>query len=120
MQSVKSLIQDVETIKDAPEQIRELKQDLLAVSNVLQALEVGTEESSLEYLSAEAKRALATALDNCKGACNKFQAKLKRWTRHSTNDNTHWWDRDRVGLFAEREIEMLRKQLEQCTVILTT
>jgi hypothetical protein len=72
VESVKSLIQDVEAIKDAPALIRELKQDLLAVSDVLQSLEAGTEEPSLEHMSIRAKRALGISLDNCKGAGKKF------------------------------------------------
>lgn len=120
VQSVKGLIQDIEAIKDVPELIRQLKQDLLAVRDVLQALEPVTEGSSLEHLSPEAKRALATNLNYCKEACNRFQTKLKRWTRHSTEDKIHWWDRVRVGLFAERDIETLRKQLEQCITTTNT
>jgi hypothetical protein len=120
LQSVKSLIEDIQAIKDTPEAIQELKQGLLTVDDVLQALEAGTRGSSLQHLSAEAKAALAAALNNCKQACNKFQAKLKKWTRHSTDDKVHWWDRVRVGLFAERDIELLRRQLEQCKVTINT
>ena len=120
MHSVKSLIYDIEGIKNAPDLIQALKQDLVALSHVLQALEAGTEGPSLQHLNTEAKSALATTLDNCRRACNKFQTKLEKWTRHSKNDKVQWWDRVRVGFFVEGDIESLRKQLEQCKATIST
>jgi hypothetical protein len=39
--------------------------------------------------------------------------KLAQWTKHS-KDNLHWWDRVRVGLFAEATVEALSEQLNRC------
>ncbi|CAI7610128.1 unnamed protein product [Penicillium glandicola] len=39
--------------------------------------------------------------------------KLERWTKHS-DGKIHWWDRVRVGLFAEATVEALSEQLNSC------
>ena len=119
LQAIKSLHDDVQAIKDAPAAVDTLKQDLDAVAGVLQTIQ-GSTEGSLQHLSTDANAALAAALNNCKSACETFQAKLRRWMRHSTDQHMHWWDRVRVGILAEKNVETLSKQLLQCKVTLNT
>jgi Fungal N-terminal domain of STAND proteins len=68
----------------------------------------------------DAYAALAAALENCRNACKTFQAKLKKWMRHSTDQHLHWWDRVRMGILADNTVETLSKRLLQCKVIINT
>jgi Fungal N-terminal domain of STAND proteins len=119
LQAIKSLGDDVQAIKDAPATVEKLRQDLSALASLLQTLEANTEES-LQHLSTDANAVLAAALNSCKSACEIFQTKLKRWMRHSTDNHMHWWDRVRVGILADKNVETLSKQLLQCKVTINT
>lgn len=112
VQSVNTLIHDINAIKDAPDLIADLRDELTAVKAVLMAINNAQEGSQLENLSPDSKKALQLAVTNCEKACDKFRLKLDRWTRHS-DDKIHWWDRVRIGLFAEGTIEALSDQLDR-------
>jgi hypothetical protein len=114
LHSVNTLIDDIQAIKNAPDAIADLKQDLCTIETVLRTLDSQTEESALEGLSLDAKSGLSLATAGCKRACDKFRTKLKKWTKHSADDTMHWWDRVRVALFAEAEIEILSARLSSC------
>lgn len=120
LQSVKALLDDIQSIKDAPEAIKDLKEDLLAVEVVIKPLDTALQGSAFETLNHDARAGLGLAINNCKRACDKFRTKFKKWTKHSTDDKIHWWDRVRVGLFAEAEIEVLSEQLSKCRDTITS
>lgn len=111
--SVNLLIHDIKAIKDAPEVIADLKDELAAVQAVLRALNNPHNESQLENLTADVKTMLRLAISNCQKACDKFHTKLARWTRNS-GEEIHWRDRVRVALFAEGATEALSQQLSRC------
>ena len=119
VQAIKSLTNDVQAIREAPAAVDNLKQDLDAVAGVIQLLEGGTGELR-QHFSADANMVLASALENCKTACETFQAKLKRWMSHSHGQQIYWWDRVRVGILADKKVEMLSKQLLQCKITINT
>jgi hypothetical protein len=114
LQSITALLEDIQAIKNAPEAIANLKEELSAVEIVLTTLDSELQGPTLEILSPNAKAGLSLATTNCKRACDKFRTKLKKWTKHSADDAIHWWDRVRVGLFAEAEVEVLSEQLRKC------
>lgn len=120
LQSVKALVQNVRAIRDAPKAIEDLKVDLLAVEVVLRPLDTALQGSAFKPLSQDTIDGLGLALGNCKGACDKFQTKLKKWTKHSPGDGIHWRDRIWVGLFAEAEIKVLSEQLNKCKATVTS
>ncbi|KAJ5825762.1 hypothetical protein N7474_002900 [Penicillium riverlandense] len=113
VQSINTLIHDINAIKDAPTVIKDLRSELAAVRAILTVLDDARKDSKLDALNPAVIAALQVAVASCETACDRFGAKLKRWTRHS-EDRVHWRDRVRVGLFAEATIEALRKQLGCC------
>jgi hypothetical protein len=119
LKATKALSDDVQSIQGAPAVVMTLTQDLDALATILQTIPCNT-EGSLDHLSADANAALIRALENCNNACDHFQAKLKKWTKHSSDQRLQWWDRVRVGIFAEKNVETLSKQLMQCKVTLST
>lgn len=80
---------------------------------VLVALDNAHKDSQLENLTPDVNTALQLAVTNCQKASEKFRMKLTRWTKHS-DGKIHWWDRVRVGLFAEATIKALSEQLNRC------
>ncbi|GLA79168.1 hypothetical protein AtubIFM55763_002315 [Aspergillus tubingensis] len=116
---LKNELAAVNAIKDAPSVIVELKNELAAVNAILIALNDAQRDKKLEALTLEAKTALQLAITNCARACDNFSTKLKQWTKQS-NEKIHWWDRVRIGLFAEATIEALSKQLSCCKSTMST
>jgi hypothetical protein len=114
LQSITALLEDIHAIKNAPKAIADLQKELSTAETVLATLDSELQGSTLEILSPNAKVILSLATTNCKRACDKFRTKLQKWTKHSTDDAIHWWDRVRVGLFAEAEVEVLSEQLRKC------
>ncbi|KAJ5907617.1 hypothetical protein N7495_000299 [Penicillium taxi] len=108
--SINTLIHDINAVKDAPEVIADLKNDLLAMDAIMKSLESSEMKNELKNLSPQANMALQLAIKNCQKACDKFGVKLTQWTKHS-DEKMQWWDRVRVGLFAEATVESLNKQL---------
>jgi hypothetical protein len=111
--SVHTLIHDINAIKDAPEVIADLRDELAAVEAVLESLNNSHKNLQFESLTPETKTALQLAIANCQKACEKFRAKLARWTKHS-GGKIDWRDRVRVGLFAEATVDALSEQLNNC------
>jgi hypothetical protein len=118
LQALKALSDDVQSIQGAPAVVKTLTEDLDALATILQTIPCNT-EGSLDHLSVDANAALIKALENCNSACDHFQAKLKKWTKHSSDQYLQWWDRVRVGIFAEKNAESLSKQLIQSKVTLS-
>ena len=108
--SINSLIQDINAVKDAPNVIADLKDELIAMEAVLVALNNARKNSQLENFTPDVKVALQLANTNCQKSCDKFRVKLRQWTKHS-EDGLHWRDRFRVGLFAEGSVKALSAQL---------
>jgi vacuolar-type H+-ATPase subunit I/STV1 len=112
LQSITALIHDIKAINHAPDVIADLRDELVAVNAVLIALDEARKNAKLDALTPDVKDALQLAIVNCQRACDKFGKKLKRWTKHS--DENVWWNRVRIGLFAEATIKALSEQLNRC------
>ncbi|KAJ5661493.1 uncharacterized protein N7477_009109 [Penicillium maclennaniae] len=112
VQSIQSLIHEIEAIKGAPDVIAGLKDELTGVEAILLALNNAQKNSQLEHLTPDVRKALSLAIMHCQKACSDFRTKIVRWTKRS-GEKMHVWDRVRVGLFAERTVETLCEQLNR-------
>ncbi|KAL4911901.1 hypothetical protein BDW62DRAFT_38543 [Aspergillus aurantiobrunneus] len=111
LQGVTALLNDVQAIQNAPSLISSLEQDILAIQKVLQIFGSDEESSKLRSLSPDTQSALHLAIQHCGQACDAFRAKIKKWSANSVDGKLRWWDRARVGLFAEADVNMLRDSL---------
>lgn len=114
LQGVTALLSDIQAIQNAPTLVKSLEQDIMAVKAVIQLLDLDVEGSKLRTLSPDTQFTLRLATENCGRACDRFRAKIRRWISHSTDERMNWWDRTKVGLFAEPEVSALSEQLRTC------
>ncbi|KAJ5293251.1 uncharacterized protein N7443_009204 [Penicillium atrosanguineum] len=112
LQSIQSLIHEIEAIKGAPDMIAGLKDELTGVEAILLALNNAQKNSQLEHLTPDVRKALSLAIMHCQKACSDFRIKIVQWTKRS-GEKMHVWDRVRVGLFAERTVTTLCEQLNR-------
>jgi hypothetical protein len=114
LQRVQQLTAFIESIRDAPERITGIKEDLKAVESVLSSLGTTLQNKDLpaEILgSLDQNVNIKVAVENCSKECARFQATLAHWMRHSTETKTFWWDRVRAGYFGEKSTEAFLRRL---------
>ncbi|KAF2806533.1 uncharacterized protein BDZ99DRAFT_449343 [Mytilinidion resinicola] len=117
LHAIHILIQDIDNIKDAPEAISNITGDPSTVKGILDSLHDALNDA--EGLSAPLKAQIGginieNAVRSCQRACTDFQASLKHWMRHSTDDKTDWRDRLTVGHIRLGKIKALTQQLATC------
>ncbi|KAI9735864.1 MAG: hypothetical protein M1834_001329 [Cirrosporium novae-zelandiae] len=114
LQSIRALRENIQAIKGAPEMIRDLKEDVLAVEKIFATLDTAIQGPEFETLNHDTKTDLGHVINSCKGVCEKIQTKLTKCMKHSADGQIHWRDRVRVGLFSEPDIKVLSGQLNTC------
>lgn len=107
----------ISAISDAPDEINGVRQHLDSIKQALGAL---ASPQMVEYLSdSTAGQALATtgltdAVNDCGTACEKFEKRLQKWTRHSTEDKLSVLDKMSVGVWNKEWIRTFKTRLETC------
>lgn len=116
---VRLLLDRVQCITDAPDDISSLKTDLLSVETALQSLQTLPEpqwksigETAVDLLGKK-------TIDLCTKSCEKFSAALGRWTRHSDDGKLSWRDRTVVGILEPGQMKSMSEQLQSCKLNLT-
>jgi hypothetical protein len=87
--STKSLIDFIDSLKNAPKLISDLKGDVSAVQSVIRSLETMLENRNDTSLSAEFRVCLSSAkipLEDCQTVSKDFKLKLKDWFLDSNGD----------------------------------
>lgn len=116
------LLDDLNSIADAPREIRRLKKNVEVVEAILLAIKnITDDEWRLINRGKDDQPALKAAITSCEKACSDFQKSLKNWTRHSPEGGKlSLFDRLNVGVFKESKIGAMSDQLETCKTALTT
>jgi hypothetical protein len=118
LQAIQHLLNDVQSIKDAPETIQDLKdhlhQVILAVSS-LQTIEAGEWES----LGSNITDGVESTIRLCTTACDRFGADLKRWTSRSHGGDFSFLDRAKIGFVKQGQIKSMQGQLQTCQITIS-
>ncbi|KAF2189128.1 hypothetical protein K469DRAFT_626006 [Zopfia rhizophila CBS 207.26] len=112
------LLDDLQKIKDAPETVQRLKDDVRSVDMALTSLRA-VKNQDWEPLGASVAEEAKTTISTCTGACDLFRTDLHHWTRHSDGKLT-WQDRANVGFFKQGEIRTMSEQLQNCKVTISS
>jgi hypothetical protein len=108
IQSARVLSISIDNIKNAPDTVKDIKVDLQAIEPVLRQLHTALRLDNHHILLSEE---IKSALENCSGACEKFQASLEHWMKRSGDGRTFWMDRWRFGLFRQEKVKDLKRHL---------
>lgn len=109
------LLDDIQSIIDAPNALAKLKTDLLSLDMALNSLQ-GMKNQEWELLGETVVEQSKNTITNCTKACDMFRTNLKSWTRHSDEGKLSWQDRANVGLFKQRQIQAISHQLQACMI----
>ncbi|RHZ63789.1 uncharacterized protein CDV56_108866 [Aspergillus thermomutatus] len=121
LQGLRLLLHDLQSIRDAPETISNLKDNIRAIELALISLQAISEqewESLGTTVADEAKATIAT----CTKACEIFRSNLQRWTGHSQDGNGRLsrLDRAKVGIFKQGQIKSMCEQLQSCKITINS
>jgi hypothetical protein len=119
LHATRLLLDDIQSIVNAPKSVESMKEDLHSVDMALQSLQAigDTEWKSLGgTVASESELAIIT----CARACDLFRADLQLWTKHSAEGKLSWQDRANVGFFKQRQIKSASEQLQTCKLTINS
>lgn len=105
------LLTDLQELKDAPETVKCLAEDVQSVNTTLGLLQ-SVEEREWNLLGAEVAKQLKTTISSSTQACTLFRADLQKWTRHSEDGKLAWLDRANMGFFKKDQVNAMSEQLQ--------
>lgn len=119
LQGIRLLVNDVNNIKEAPKSLENPQDDLASVQMSLKSLGV-IDESQLKLLGEQVYDQSTAAIEKCTSTCHDFHNDLQRRTRRSRDGKLSWRDKTNIGIFKERRIEVMSRQLQNCKLTLNS
>ncbi|CAI7650714.1 unnamed protein product [Penicillium manginii] len=119
LHGMRLLLRDLQDIKDAPENLEDLKNDLFLVDGALSSLQ-DIEPEDLEALGSNVEDNIRSTVKVCSTACDEFRSDLQRWTRHSQDTKLSWRDRSTIGFWKQDHIKSIQGKLHNCQVNITS
>ncbi|KAF1969171.1 hypothetical protein BU23DRAFT_513492 [Bimuria novae-zelandiae CBS 107.79] len=119
LNATRRLLVDLQNIKDAPDTVQRLRDDVRSVDMALTSLGA-VKDQDWEPLGASVAEEAKTTISIYTSACEQFSTDLQRWTRHSGNGKLAWQDRANVGFFKQGEIKAMSEQLQNCKVTINS
>jgi hypothetical protein len=113
LHGIRHLLDDLQSIIDAPKAVEALKEDLRSVDMALESLQAVKDPEWKSLGGAIVEQSKAT-ISTCARACDMFHADLRRWIGHSGEGRLSWKDRANVGFFKQRRIKAISDQLQIC------
>lgn len=116
--SISSLRDTIAGLKDAQKDVDDIRVQLDNIRSPLETLQSlvsdTDEEMSLVSKQVFAKTRTADAVNECGKACETFQKKLLKWTKHSDNDKLSLRDQISVALWNRERVRTFRTRVETC------
>lgn len=105
------LLEDLQQLKDAPETVQHLEDDLRTTLTAIASLEA-VEEREWKALGTNIAEESKAILGIYKGTCDILRADVQRWTRHSKEGKLAWQDRASVGFFKHGRIKSMSEKIQ--------
>lgn len=115
---ISKLRETVTRIKDAEESVDEIRLQLDNIRqplDALRALVLETDESTSVAARQTLKHmGLGDAVNECGKACEAFDKRLQKWTRHSRKDRLTLQDKMSIGVWNKERVQTFRTRVETC------
>lgn len=107
------LLENIQSINDAPKALETLKTNLGSVEMALTSLQA-VKDTEWELLGNTVVQQSKATIRNCTEACELFHRTLKQWTKHSDRSKLSWQDRANIGFLKQHQIKAISQQLQTC------
>jgi N-methylhydantoinase B/oxoprolinase/acetone carboxylase alpha subunit len=111
--SISTLRKTIAAIKDAHEDVLDIRAQLDKIRSPLDALQALVADTDAET-NATFKTGMANAVNDCGKACEAFNKRLQKWTRHSHGDKLSLRDKMSVGIWNKERVRTFRTRVETC------
>jgi hypothetical protein len=115
--AIRTLMDDINGIKDAPATIRNVKTELENVQPIITSLRTALQNDGTvtdDFRTLVQSSNVEKALKTCEESCKNFQSTLRKWLKHSDDAGVDWRDRIKVGFFGEKKLAALTNELNIC------
>ncbi|KAK2764262.1 hypothetical protein FQN54_008954 [Arachnomyces sp. PD_36] len=119
LHAMRLLLNDLRRIKDAPETVKDLEDDIRSADKAVTLLQA-MGDSEWKPLGRTVADETKIAIGTCERACKIFRSNLQRWTSHSEDGKLSRRDRANVGFFKQDQIESMSKQLQRCKITINS
>ena len=118
---LRQLMDDIQSVVDAPRAIKSLKDDLVAIDNALASLQNITDRQ-WQQLGDSVIAQSRTAAVSCAESCDNISKALARRLRsgHGIGKKLSWKERAVVGFFKQNQLKSMADQLQSCKITLTS
>lgn len=93
--------------------IRQQLDNIRRPLDTLQTLVLDTDEC-MAARQTLVQMGLGTAVNDCGKACEAFDRRLKKWTKHSDNDILTLQDKWSIGVWNRERMQTFRTRIESC------
>lgn len=115
---ISALRKAIDSVKDADEDINEIRVYLDSIRRPLDALQTlvtdTNEETSVASKKALAKTGMADAVNDCGKACEVFNKRLQKWTKHSREEKLSFRDKMSMGVLNKERVRTFKTRVETC------
>ncbi|KAJ6160579.1 hypothetical protein N7470_003975 [Penicillium chermesinum] len=111
LHGIRVLLEDLDKIKEAPNNVLELKDELKSVERVVASLE-SIDDEDWNNMDTNIAVDAKTLIESCTKTCEAFRIKVQHWTRHSLGDKLSVLDRPFIGFFKSSEIDSMQRKLQ--------
>jgi hypothetical protein len=116
--SISALWKTITAIKDAHEDVEDIRTQMDKIRSPLDSLQALITDTDAEmeatFKQALMKTGMANAVNDCGNACEAFNKRLQKWTRHSREDKLSLRDRMSVGVWNKERVRTFRTRVETC------
>jgi len=120
LHGIRLLIDEMNNIREAPKSLENLRVNLASVRSSLDSLK-NVDEPYLKSLGKQVCDQTTAVIENCTITCNNFHSDLVRWTKRSHEvGKLSRRERINIGIFKERQIVAMGRQLQSCSSTLTS
>lgn len=116
LQATRTLLDDLSNIKDAPEDITNIKTELFNVQLVIDRLQVALKAGDWEPETHNVIQAgnVEAALTACKDSCIRFHSGLQNLLKHSTDGKISKRDKFAFGFMSKGRVAAFKSELSLC------
>lgn len=119
LHGVRTLLEDIQDLLDAPAQVKLLRDWLISTGHALDSLR-NVSDTQWESLGEEIVNQARSAIQLCTESCDKLRAAFEEWTRHSSDGKLSRRDRVEIGFFRQSQMKSMSDQLQFCNITLAS
>lgn len=111
LHGIRVLLEDLDQIKQAPENVLALREELRSVQRSITSLS-SISHNDWNSIDSNITAEAESVIESCGQTCETFRGRIEHWTRHSSGDKLSVLDRPHIGFFKSSEMKSMQGKLQ--------